>query len=273
MSKIYSLNDRGFLKVSGPDSIKFMQGYTTCDLAALVENMPQSGAICNIQGRMLTSFLVVRSADDLMLRMHRPLVTKAIDFLKKYIVFSKAELADISETLTCYGAQTVSEELDTSGGYCLDLGNRIEYWMPSELPVVSEPDNKPWLDLEIEAGIAWVTDKTSEEYLPQMFNYHQLKAIDFEKGCYLGQEIVARAQYRGNLKRRLHRVVSSQRRQVGEKFAKGEVVAVGTCELLAVIQNSGDTAVSITFEDGETCEALSLHQEPEANTTENKTEK
>ena len=104
ISQNIQLDHFGFLKVSGVDAVTFLQGYTTCDLAALNDDSAQLGAICNIQGRMLASFIVIRQDQDLVLRMHKSLVPKTIAFLTKYIVFSKAELTDISEKLRCYGS-------------------------------------------------------------------------------------------------------------------------------------------------------------------------
>jgi len=251
MTTTYRLNDQGFLKVTGPDAVKFLQGYTTCDLTRLEELVPKLGAICNLQGRMLSSFFVVKTGNDLILRMQRPLVTTTIDFLKKYIVFSKAELVDATDSLACYGSQVADTALETASNYTLDLGNRFEYWCPAGTPVDAADGPDGWHALEIDAGLAWVTDATSESFLPQMFNYHALDGIDFDKGCYLGQEIVARAQYRGELKRRLHRLESATARPAGTELDCGVVVASAGSHLLAVLSNSEPEAITATFEDGE----------------------
>ena len=97
MIDLYQLTDKGFLRIAGPEAVKFLQGYTTCDLTLLEQNATRMGAICNLQGRMVTSFRVLKTGNDLILRMQRPLVKSTLDFLQKYIVFSKADLHDISE--------------------------------------------------------------------------------------------------------------------------------------------------------------------------------
>ena len=247
MTTIYHLADRGFLKVEGPDAIKFMQGYTTCDLTVLDDGATAIGAICNIQGRMVTSFLLARTGNDLILRMQRSLVASTIEFLKKYIVFSKAALQDISEEFTCYGL--LGGDLPDTTGFKLDLNNRTEVWTTDSLN--AESDIGAWLDAEIQAGVAWVTEATRDEYLPQVFNYHHHGGIDFEKGCYLGQEIVARAHYRGKLKQRLHRLTSSNPRVVGDELNLGNVVAAAPAALLAVLKNAEDETVTASFDDGE----------------------
>ena len=248
MSQVCSLEYFGFIRVSGKEAIKFLQGYTTCNLDRLDGGQVLPGAVCNIQGRMITSFLIAKrpdpnGQDELILRMHRPLVPKTIEFLNQYIVFSKASLADISESLRCYGVlacgQVATGTCDIDGAdVTVNLDDRQELWVAGE-QVVNAPVSD-WCLAEVEAGRAWVQEATSEQFLPQMFNYHNTGAIDFDKGCYLGQEIVARMQYRGALKRRLYRLSSGQLRDVGCSVKEGIIVGSsqgeGACRLLAVLQ-------------------------------------
>ena len=258
-SQTMQLDHFGFLKVSGVDAVTFLQGYTTCDLAALNDDAAQLGAVCNIQGRMLASFIVIRQGQDLILRMHKALVPKTIAFLSKYIVFSKAELSDISENFRCYGAlnpgSTPAEspyQMNTNNGVVtIDLGNREEQWteqwtVDNQAPA-TEGTIEQWTDAELEAGTAWVDENSCEEYLPQTLNYHQLGGISFTKGCYLGQEIVARMQYRGELKKRLHRIEAEAR---GRELESGSIVVSGSNACLAVLSNPTVDPVSVTWSDG-----------------------
>ena len=180
--------------------------------------------------------------------MDRALVNNTMEFLNKYIVFSKAELHDISEEYICYG--TLKPSNDTiENGFRVNLSNRSEIWTTSRL--VANPDIGPWQDAEVLAGVAWVTESNQGEHLPQMFNYHNLEGLDFEKGCYLGQEIVARAHYRGQMKRRLHRLVSKKKREQGAILDLGNVVSTSPSGLLAILKNTKDEPISATFDDGE----------------------
>ena len=286
----------GFLQVSGTDAVKFMQGYSTCNLDNLHTHQVMPGAICDIQGRMLTSFRILKHQNTLILRMHRPLVPKTIAFLNKYIVFSKASVTDISDDLHCYGrmpcehtamsgtsltamsgtSSTAITYQEDDQGMTLNLGDRQELWLRDELK--SKLPRKPaqaseaatqcqdWALAEIEAGMVWVEEATSGQFIPQMFNYDKLGAIDFDKGCYLGQEVVARLQYRGALKRRLHRLESQVPRRVGTGLSSGTVVAStalkqsrGACHLLAVLRHSNDDqspGPRVQFDDGEEVMAL-----------------
>lgn len=260
MSRSCSLDHFGFLSVSGKDAVKFLQGYTTCDLHSLTPTHAQLGAICNLQGRMLTSFLIAKHDNDLLLRMDRALIGKTIDFLSKYIVFSKAELKDVSESLRCIGLldcepSPIYSCQSTEEGIEIGLGQRREKWVPVAGEIEPSATLSDWSRAEIDAGFAWVTSATTEQFLPQMFNYHQLRGVDFEKGCYLGQEIVARMQYRGELKRRLHSLTSEISRMTGQSLSGGMIVASSMtspdCQLLAVLQNPEADEIQVRFEDGE----------------------
>ena len=261
MTHVCDLDHYGFLSITGKDAVKFLQGYTTCDLHLLKDSQALPGAVCNIQGRMLTSFIVLQRAEQLLLRMDRPLVTRTIDFLSKYIVFSKAELEDVSENLHCYGLlgceQTPQFSVEiTNENIEISLGERRELWLSSTAAVETDLTSADWLSAEIDSGLAWVTDATSEKFIPQMFNYHLIGAIDFDKGCYLGQEIVARMKYRGELKRRLHRLQSKTRREIGSGASGGGTIVASNLadtdgQLLAVLQNPEGDTVTVDFEDGE----------------------
>ena len=245
----------GFLKISGVDAITFLQGYTTCDLAALKDDSAQLGAICNIQGRMLASFIVIQQGQDLILRMHQSLVPKTIAFLTKYIVFSKAELADISENLYCYGSldpeSTPGESpypmKTDNGAITIDLGNRRELWRNSKQTAEATDMIRQWSDAELEAGVAWIDEKSCEEHLPQTLNYQHLGGISFTKGCYLGQEIVARMQYRGALKKRLHRIETGTQNR---ELTSGNIVVAGSYACLVIVSNPTEEPVTVTWDDG-----------------------
>ena len=268
------LSHQGVLAVRGPDAVKFLQGYLTCDVTQLSES-PVAGALCNLQGRMVTNFHAFIQGDGVLLRMHRSLVARTRELLTKYVVFSKAKLIDESEHWQRIGvagldaerlvelarnAMPFSDSGTRSGSALLVLtlaaSKRYELWLPinaaqrawSALSEVAAPISVwRWEGLDIAEGRAWVSGTTSGQYLPQMFNLDALDAISFTKGCYLGQEIVTRAQHRGGVKRRLMRgrleATAGQLANIGDAVYQGdhsvgELVAVGTTpatEALAVV--------------------------------------
>ena len=249
------LTQFGFLSLRGRDAVKFLQGYTTCDLNDLDNQVCLKGAICNIQGRMVTSFRIIRLSDeDLLLRMHCDLLQVTVDFLSKYIVFSKATL-QIESEYQCVATWLEEEQpIDTvvqdQDSYLISFGEgRFERWTEATVPI--EPTlNENWMNND---GLAWVAPATSEAFLPQMYNYHNVSAISFSKGCYLGQEIVARAQYKGQLKRQLFRgmQIEATPLSAGDTLdgvdgrIAGMVVATSKTQLLAVLSGQEPTTVNI----------------------------
>ena len=247
MTKSLTLDHFGFLELSGKDAKKFLQGYTTCNLENLTPEKAQMGAICDIQGRVITSFLLVNIEEKLLLRMSKDLLEKTFSFLSKYIVFSKAEIRDISDELFCYGNDSAqSNEMSveaTDNGFEIDLGNRKELWLKKK-ESKKEMHLKDWTDLEIELLHSWINAKNSQLFLPQSLNYHEINALDFEKGCYLGQEIIARMHFRGRLKKKLHLI------NTGLIRLKDEVlISQGRKKTLAILKNSTDQPVEVVSED------------------------
>jgi hypothetical protein len=268
------LDQFGFLAIRGKDATKFLQGYTTCDLEQLSNSQALLGAICNLQGRMVANFRVSKLTDGLLLRLNRNLVEKTMTFLAKYIVFSKAEMSDMSEDITCYGVigdpaisaameiNEVSELEDNILVKISETGPRYEIW--AQNPVACELlEDDSWSRAEIEDGFAWVDETSTEEFIPQMFDYQNLGGIDFDKGCYLGQEIIARLEYRGALNRKLHRGRTISNAKPGDKLISGAGKPIGAVVstadsgveggqiLLAVLQNKGDEDIQVNLEDGE----------------------
>ncbi len=266
MKNVIRLSQFGFLAVRGKDTKPFMQGYTTCDVEKLSDT-GNIGAICNLQGRMITNFRIAEIEDGLLLRMHRSRVQDTMTFLSKYIVFSKAELVDASGQWQCFG---MFGDNGTPGPGQIQQqvnSDRFELWRQEDISEATS-DAAVWQELDCREGLAWVQDITANIYLPQMFNLHNLGGVDFAKGCYLGQEIVARAHYRGTLKRQLHHGVSPAAIQVGADLLRedgrniGQVVAAApstatqldSWEVLAVLQNPGESPVSLQSGNGQSLE-------------------
>jgi len=274
------LDHQGLLAIRGEDAAKFLQGYVTCDVDKVTPGVWQMGAFCNLQGRMLSSFLIVNTGSEYLLKMDRELVATTHDFLRKYLIFFKAETADVSSDYRLTGiagpaAKRIIESLFSScpsaeQPHCSHDGaelillhqdsERFELWISGQqeaelkqaLPVVSDNADR-WTWFDIQQGIGWVSPETSEKFVPQMMNFQLIDAIDFDKGCYLGQEIVARMEYRGQLKRQMYRgLVSAEEKppagavvnnQAGS--SAGSIVSAVAMdegyELLAVLQQGDDS--------------------------------
>lgn len=193
--KFINLSQFGFLKVSGPDAAKLLQGQLTCD----VTQLPSFAAHCNPQGRVVSFFYLFCLENQYYLFMPRTMVPVTLAALKKYAVFYKVSLEDASETLECIGSMTVVEN-----AISLPFGKNRFLIIQAKTPDVTNITE--WKQLDIAEGIPQVYPETSSTFLPHDINLDQLNAISLNKGCYTGQEIIARMQYRGKLKKRMYRV-------------------------------------------------------------------
>lgn len=232
-----TLTQRGLMTLTGPDAAKFLQGQVTCDVRELTQPTTRLGAQCNLKGRVMANFRALqKSPETIALYLARDLIPDTIASLNKYIVFSKAKLEDSSnqyvligvygknaqQLVADYFGQTPSNPGDWIGyedSLAIKLDDlRYECWMTHAAARefagyiatnATEVNQALWDLLDIHAGIAWVTQATRELFTPQALNYELINAVSFRKGCYTGQEIVARMHYRGKLKRHTYRYQTS----------------------------------------------------------------
>ncbi len=179
------------LTLAGPDAAKFLQGYLTCDMDALEESAALPMAYCNIQGRVLANGWASGRPDRVSLIVHASLAEALSAHLSKYLLFSRSKL-ERAPNRALLGASR-------GGGVELPPLGRV---------LAPTADDRPFADVDrlcIDAGFAVVSAPVSERFLPQMLGLTDIGAVNFDKGCYLGQEVVARAQYRGEVKRRIRR--------------------------------------------------------------------
>ncbi|MET0126293.1 YgfZ/GcvT domain-containing protein [Pseudomonas caspiana] len=225
------LSHEGVLAVRGVDASKFLQGQLTCNLDYLSEAKATLGARCTQKGRMQSSFRILLEGDGCLLAMATELIEPQLADLKKYAVFSKSKLTDESASWVRFGLHNGDGALVNLG---LDLAQdtdavarandliairvspaRAELWVRADqagdiqtrlAAHLSEGTLNDWQLGQIRAGIGQVFGATREEFIPQMLNLQAVGGVSFKKGCYTGQEIVARMQYLGKLKRRLYRL-------------------------------------------------------------------
>ena len=191
------------LTLAGPDAAKFLQGYLTCDADTLAEGVGTPMAYCNIKGRVLANGWARGRPDRVGLIVHATVAEALSEHLSKYLVFARSKLGS---PVPC---ALLPPTREGAGIELRPLGWRL-------LPA-SETDAPADLDrLCIDAGFAVVSAPVSQRFLPQMLGLTDIGAVHFDKGCYLGQEVVARAQYRGEVKRRIRRY-----RYLGERPAPG----------------------------------------------------
>lgn len=265
------LNRQGMLAVRGTDASKFLQGQLTCNLNYVSYDQSSLGARCNPKGRMQSSFRLAMQGDGFLLSMTRELVQPQLAEMKKFAVFSKSTLQDESDQWVQLGLikpdnslQELGIELPGNPGAVTQhnqmLAIRIntglaELWIPAaDAPCtlrqltsrINELDDNAWQLELIRCGIAHVTQATYESHIPQMLNLPALDAVSFKKGCYSGQEIVARMQYLGKQKRHMLRFGSTT----------SELPATGT----DLLQEDGSKAGEVlsAARNGDTIELLAI---------------
>lgn len=230
---LIALQQQGVLSIQGPDAVKFLQGQVTCDVRELANNQTRLGAQCNIKGRMLLCFRALQPQNEqLLLRFHKNLIANGLSSFGKYIVFSKAKLTDATKNYRYIGIAgpkaheivtkvfgvipNANDEWQSSNGNLIIRinENRFECWLnPDEAEAIwkqiatytTKAGESLWSLLNIQAGLGDISLDTFETFTPQAINFQLVNGINFRKGCYTGQEIVARLHYRGTLKRHMYR--------------------------------------------------------------------
>lgn len=235
------LNRYGLLVVTGADARAFLHAQLTNDISRLPADRSALAGWCTAKGRLLATMLVIPSADGFLLQLARDLAATVAKRLSMYILRSKVRIADESDAWAQYGVwdpasplQGVAWEGDNvtvhvGTGRFLKLGKNLVL-----TPTIAE---EAWSLEEIRAGRPLITAATQDQFVPQMVNLEALGGVDFQKGCYPGQEIVARAQYRGEVKRRMKRLPAPAGAELkpGQEFGGGVVVDAAAGEVLAVV--------------------------------------
>ncbi|MFT5594099.1 MAG: folate-binding protein YgfZ [Oceanicoccus sp.] len=271
---MYPIEDQQVLSIVGADSKKFMQGQFTCNLNEISANQFRLGACCNAKGRMVSSFNLLQLEDNhYLLGLDSSLSDITINHLKKYMVFFKAQMkvtdfviagiqgpqaANMLATVFSQVPSTDFAQTHENGHTLVKLPHEagFQLWLdPSQAQgtleaIVSKctlSTNNLWNDNLIRHGIGHVSKNTSEAFIPQMINLSQNGGISFNKGCYTGQEIVARMQYLGKLKRHMYRLgfdASVALNAGDEVFVTGQNNSVGVV-LNSVIEGTQQQALVV----------------------------
>ncbi|MDQ3060702.1 MAG: folate-binding protein [Pseudomonadota bacterium] len=237
VSGIAELTHLGVIRAVGEDAVKFLQGQLTQDVALQGLSEARLAAFCNAKGRMQASFVVFkRSADDIVLICSRDILAATLKRLSMFVLRAKVRLSDASADFQLYGLAGEAVGAIAGAGHSAwtktDIGEasvaflypgagqpRALWCAPAGAPA---PEGAPlalglWEWLAVQSGIAMITQPIFEAFVPQMLNYESVGGVNFKKGCYPGQEIVARSQYRGTIKRRAYLVHAETAASVGQE--------------------------------------------------------
>jgi len=230
---ISPLSDPGVIRASGEDARHFLHNQLTNDVENLSADDARLAGYCSPKGRLLASLLTWADDDAILMMLPKSLLPSVQKRLQMFVLRAKVRLDDVSGSLALLGLGLGLDGLGASdagrlpaapyrrqpvsGGHLIRVtdaaGLRRALWigpvnqrdafvatLPADLP--QQPEAY-WRWLEIQAGVPQILDATREQFVPQMVNFELVGGVNFRKGCYPGQEIVARSQYLGKLKRRM----------------------------------------------------------------------
>ncbi len=213
---IVPLTHLAVLTINGEDAGTFLQGQVTCHVLELNATQSSLGAICNPKGRVLAVFLLIKCPEGFLMVLpaeQREAVKKR---LTPYILRSRVIITDSIDEWCLLGMSdeghqhgVFSTSVDTAFRVYLDHRQlliakpveAISIWQTQTALGFQTTDSAYWRYLDIIAGLPWLSTATAEAYIPQMLNLDQLGGISFTKGCYTGQEVIARTHYLGKAKR------------------------------------------------------------------------
>ena len=229
----------GVLRAQGADADSFLHGQLTQDILGLDASMLRLGGYCTVKGRLHASFLIWReSPDSVMIAASADLIPSLLKRLSMFVMRAKCKLSDAGDSLVLRGV--VGADALTA----LGLAAGTAAWTHSDVPAgtlltLPEVDTHPralwvsapavdaptlpalplahWQWLEVRSALPLISAATSEQFVPQMVNFELIGGVNFKKGCFPGQEVVARSQYRGTAKRRSFLYTSPEPARAGQE--------------------------------------------------------
>lgn len=241
----------GVIEAKGDDASAFLHGQLTQDVALLGSDQARLAALCNAKGRMLASMVVVKLAGDhVLLAIRNDMLAGVLKRLQMFVLRAKVKLSDQSAAWRVQGVLGRAVQGSVVGGSAAawsrvdDADGAIWVRLPGAGPELARAlilqrvatdeasasqspagrtgtptaPSPAWLAAEILSGVAAVQPATIEAFVPQMLNYESVGGVSFKKGCYPGQEVVARSQFRGAIKRRACVVESGVALQAGQEI-------------------------------------------------------
>ena len=259
------LPDLGAIRVQGADNLRFLQGQLSNDSLKVSAVRSQLSGLHTPQGRTVALLrLVVVAPGEVLAILPRELAASVAARLSKYVLRAKAKVSDVSADWSFHGLilspgadeqgiafpEALNGQTQQDSAFLVRIADTPPRWLVATPAVASEPANEKlralWRSLDIAAGIPQVYAATTEAFVAQMLNLDVLDAVAFDKGCYTGQEIIARAHYRGKVKRRMQRfrTLAPATLTIGDagklrdgrsiKIVEATQLADGRCEFLAV---------------------------------------
>jgi len=247
-SKFIKLNSLASIDLIGTGVTQFLDGQLSIDSKSLETNLAKLACFCTHKGRIASLFHILLIENGVRLLLPKSIAETTEEHIKKYAVFFKVEI--ISNTTGLFAICGNQENaLQSTGHIKID---QTELQVSFEESDYSELDDAFWFIHLAERKIAWLTQDTLEHFLPHNLNLPALNAIDFKKGCFTGQEVIARMQYKGKLKQQLQSLqcikigdIPAKSKLFQNKKTVGEVIcSISKCannvKVLALIKDSAN---------------------------------
>lgn len=268
------LTNRVLVRILGPGTDKFLQGQLSQNLDDVKAGTSPRAAAATPKGRTYCLTRLVRDGDDVLMDLPTELAEQIMAHLRKYMMlFRGTSMAaqteghiigllgnEAASSLAGDGLDSLASPGDTlvlSSGFLIRTENtgeglpRFELWQPTksdlELNSIPEKTLADWQASEIAAGVPTLNTTTSDSYVPQMLNWQHLGGVHFKKGCYTGQEIIARMHFLGQLKKSLFRF----------RMAKADAIPTPGTSIMAGERSVGEVVNAVGFSDG-SCELLAV---------------
>lgn len=214
------LSHWGVIRAVGAEAAKFLNGQLTQDVQSLGLDQARLAGYCSAKGRLLASFVIWKPSDDeVLLACHASVLAATLKRLSMFVLRAQCKLSDASSEVALVGvsgerARSPTEGLPAWGLHAEandswirlpDVAGIARAWQVTTAAAPQPADPlalAAWQRLEVDSGIVTIEAATVDQFVPQMLNFELIGAVNFQKGCYPGQEVVARSQYRGTTKRR-----------------------------------------------------------------------
>ncbi|XVJ69971.1 MAG: folate-binding protein YgfZ [Rhizobacter sp.] len=220
----------GVIRAIGVDAASFLHGQLTNDIQNLALGQARQAGYCSAKGRLLATFIVWReSQEELLLVCDRSVLASTLKRLSMFVLRAKCKLSDATEDRPLWGMWGRLDSTDAAAGnamtpWSVDDGSDAnapasvvrltdveQHWRvlwvgrnaSAAAALKSNAELTEWQRLQISSGLPMIEERTAEHFVPQMINYELIDGVNFQKGCYPGQEVVARSQYRATAKRRM----------------------------------------------------------------------
>tara|TARA_B110000003_G_scaffold58159_1_gene58230 strand:- start:221 stop:1009 length:789 start_codon:yes stop_codon:yes gene_type:complete len=240
------------LTISGEDAGELLQGQMTQDIRKLEDEKIHITSFCNVQGRVIASAFIQGRNDQYDLILSSEIIDDLENHLKRYVLRSKVVIEQsIEKTFGSYKSD-VNEDSKEYGSLKNDPERVLILSAQAPKSIDNFISTEEWIRCDIENKIAIIDKESSEKFIPQMLNLDILDAVSFSKGCYTGQEVVARVQHRGKIKQRMFKFKTENKNLIthGSEIHH-ESKKVGTVVISELIDNNSIGLAVINSADNE----------------------